>query len=54
MNDNSEIMQTLLNFVWSFWDHPLEVGYTLRGKICTLGNSLSHLFQLAIDQVRSI
>jgi hypothetical protein len=25
MQDNSEIIQTLLNFVWNFWDHPLEV-----------------------------
>ena len=30
MNDPNEIIQTLLNFVWNFWDHPLEVGYTLR------------------------
>ncbi|CAB4013752.1 Hypothetical predicted protein, partial [Paramuricea clavata] len=24
MQDNSEIIQTLLNFVWNFWDHPIE------------------------------
>ena len=56
MHGNSEIIQTLLNFVWNFWDHPLEVkisvlriGSILRGHIW--GNDInSCLLDVLIGQ----
>ena len=51
LRENSEMIQTLLNFVWNFWDHPLEVWYacgTVFSYIIYL--NISGMFKLFITK----
>lgn len=38
MRENSNIIQSLLNLVWNFWDHPLEVLFSGYVRVYTAIN----------------